>query len=290
MIDPDGVTEQAVPIDGPVPQPVLFGGAGGAPVLWTGSTSGRDVPGRWLRWQPWAGAFTALEVLDDTPASVMASRCVSGPGAALWLDTTMPAAPRLAALRFDCPRRRTRLCRGRSWSPTRWTPCPTGWRTTACCRSMRIRRRGSADARSGREPAGPERLRERPDLRRRQDPGRRARRASPRWWSCATRSGDEMEVGGAACAGAVVTGVACHADGRPRGARTSRGRSRAARPASAPSGSTRPRGSRWECAPCPTSSKACVSNLRVTAPRNAVDRHARMGRGSGRMASSHNAP
>jgi hypothetical protein len=99
VIDPDGVPEPATPIDGPTPQPVLFGGAGGAPVLWTGAAAG--VPGRWLRWQPWVGAFAALEVLDDTPGRMMGPSSASpDPGTALWLDTTTATA-RLAALRFD---------------------------------------------------------------------------------------------------------------------------------------------------------------------------------------------
>ena len=60
LIDPDGVFEPTTPIAGAVAQPVLFGGAGGAPVLWTGD--------RWLRWAPWTGSFEALDVLDDTRA------------------------------------------------------------------------------------------------------------------------------------------------------------------------------------------------------------------------------
>jgi hypothetical protein len=104
VIDADGVPEAATPIEGPVPQPVLFGGAGGAPVLWTGTTTGTTAggraPGRWLRWQPWAGAFAPLEVLDDTPNRLMGLAASLDPGAGLWVETT-GTTPRLAALRFD---------------------------------------------------------------------------------------------------------------------------------------------------------------------------------------------
>jgi hypothetical protein len=99
VIDPDGVPEQAAPVLGSLPQPVLFGGAGGAPVLWTG-TSADGAPGRWLRWQPWAGAFAPLEVLDDTPGRVMGASASPDPGTALWLEAP-GATPRFAALRFD---------------------------------------------------------------------------------------------------------------------------------------------------------------------------------------------
>jgi hypothetical protein len=108
VIDPDGNLEPATPLQGTLGQPVLFGTAGGAPVLWTGSTGagGGDggtpgSPGRWLRWQPWTGAFGALDVLDDVPGRVVAIGASPDPGTALWLDVTAPDAPRLAALRFD---------------------------------------------------------------------------------------------------------------------------------------------------------------------------------------------
>ena len=100
VIDPNGVLEPATPIEGDVPQPVLFGGAGGAPVLWTG-TSATGAPGRWLRWQPWSGAFAPLEVLDDTPDRIVGAAASPDPGTALWVDGTSPGAPRIAALRFD---------------------------------------------------------------------------------------------------------------------------------------------------------------------------------------------
>jgi hypothetical protein len=98
VIDPDGAREPATAVEGSLPQPVLFGGAGGAPVLWTGTTAG-GAPGRWLRWQPWAGAFAPLEVLDDTPDRAMGVAASPDPGTALWAETG--ATPRFAALRFD---------------------------------------------------------------------------------------------------------------------------------------------------------------------------------------------
>jgi hypothetical protein len=90
MIDADGAVEAAQPIEGALTQPVLFGGAGGAPLLWTGD--------RWLRWQPWQGSFGDADVLDSTPASV--SEVVASPdsGLAFWLDATDLA---LTGLRFD---------------------------------------------------------------------------------------------------------------------------------------------------------------------------------------------
>jgi hypothetical protein len=99
LIDPDGQLEPATTVEGAIGQPVLLGGAGGAPVLWTGATAG--APGRWLRWQPWTGAFVALDVLDDTQGRVLGATASPDPGTALWLDVTDPKAPRLDALRFD---------------------------------------------------------------------------------------------------------------------------------------------------------------------------------------------
>jgi hypothetical protein len=85
--------EPATPIPGALSQPELFGGAGGAPALWTGD--------RWLRWEPWLGAFGALDDLDDTPANVGTMTASPDPGLAVWIDTTNAATPRFTALRFD---------------------------------------------------------------------------------------------------------------------------------------------------------------------------------------------
>jgi hypothetical protein len=90
VIDADCAVEAAAPIGGALTQPVLFGGAGGAPVLWTGD--------RWLQWSPWSGAFVALAVLDDTPARVGGATTSPDPGLALWLDAATSA---VTGLRFD---------------------------------------------------------------------------------------------------------------------------------------------------------------------------------------------
>jgi hypothetical protein len=90
VIGADGTLAAASPIAGSLTQPVLFGGAGGAPVLWTGD--------RWLRWQPWSGSFTALDSLDDRPASIDRATASPDPGLALWLD---PDTAQITGLRFD---------------------------------------------------------------------------------------------------------------------------------------------------------------------------------------------
>jgi hypothetical protein len=79
-----------VPGASAVTAPVLFGGAGGAPLLWSGA--------RWLQWQPWAGAFGAAPVLDARPATVGGAVASPEPGLAMWLD---PSAGRVVALRTD---------------------------------------------------------------------------------------------------------------------------------------------------------------------------------------------
>jgi hypothetical protein len=112
VVDPNGLPEAATPVEGTLAAPVLFDGAGGAPVLWTGPSAGPPPgavddagaarpPGRWLQWQPWTGAWSALDVLDDTPGRVVGAAASPDPGMALWLDVTNPLAPKLDALRFD---------------------------------------------------------------------------------------------------------------------------------------------------------------------------------------------
>jgi hypothetical protein len=93
VIGADGVPEAATPIASALTQPELFGGAGGAPTLWTGA--------QWLRWDPWLGAFAALQDLDDVPASVGTLTTSPDPGLALWIDATSAPAPRFTAMRFD---------------------------------------------------------------------------------------------------------------------------------------------------------------------------------------------
>ena len=90
VIDADGALEAAQPIQGSLTLPVLFGGAGGSPVLWTGD--------RWLRWQPWSGSFGPLDILDASPAKIGPTVCSPDPGLALWIDAD---APTVTALRFD---------------------------------------------------------------------------------------------------------------------------------------------------------------------------------------------
>jgi hypothetical protein len=90
MIDPDGALEAAAPIEGALTRPHLFGGAGGSPALWTGD--------RWLRWQPWAGSFGLLGVLDDAVANVGELAASADPGLAMWSDGTSWAP---VLLRFD---------------------------------------------------------------------------------------------------------------------------------------------------------------------------------------------
>jgi hypothetical protein len=90
VIDATGALEAATPVTGALTNPVLFGGAGGAPILWTGD--------RWLRWQPYAGSFGVAGVLDDVPAAVGAAQAAPDGGLALWLDDSQDL---LTLLRFD---------------------------------------------------------------------------------------------------------------------------------------------------------------------------------------------
>jgi hypothetical protein len=90
LIDATGAPEPGALVASELPDPALFGGAGGAPVLWTGA--------RWLQWQPYLGAFGPLAVLDDATANVGAARCSPDPGLALWLDDS---TNQLTLLRFD---------------------------------------------------------------------------------------------------------------------------------------------------------------------------------------------
>ncbi len=90
VIDADGGVEAAAGVEGSLTTPVLFGGAGDAPVLWTGD--------RWLRWQPWQGVFGALDILDTAPAHVGGATASPDPGLAMWLDGLTGA---VTVLRFD---------------------------------------------------------------------------------------------------------------------------------------------------------------------------------------------
>jgi hypothetical protein len=78
VISADGTLEPALPIDPTTLQRVrLFPGTDGAPVLWTGE--------RWLRWQPWFGAF---QPIPDAPTQGPDGPAIASgdPGLALWLD------------------------------------------------------------------------------------------------------------------------------------------------------------------------------------------------------------
>jgi hypothetical protein len=90
LIDAAGVPNAVTPVPGTLTQPALFGGAGGAPLLFTGD--------RWLQWQPYAGAFGAVDVLDDVTANVGDVTCSPDPALAMWLD---PTHSTVSLLRFD---------------------------------------------------------------------------------------------------------------------------------------------------------------------------------------------
>lgn len=78
VISADGTLEAALPIDPTTLDHLrLFPGTDGAPVLWTGQ--------RWLRWQPWFGAF---QPIADAPSRGPRGTAIASgdPGLALWLD------------------------------------------------------------------------------------------------------------------------------------------------------------------------------------------------------------
>jgi hypothetical protein len=90
VIEASGALEAAAPIQSMLTRPALFGGAQGAPVLWTGQF--------WLRWQPWTGAFAPLSVLDSAAVGASDAACAPDGGLAMWLDSSGRG---LTALRFD---------------------------------------------------------------------------------------------------------------------------------------------------------------------------------------------
>ena len=92
VISAEGSLEPGVAIDPASLTAVrLFGGAESAPALWTGS--------RWLRWQPWFGAF---EPIADAPTTgPMTDAIVNGDsGLALWLDDQGEAGMYVTGYRF----------------------------------------------------------------------------------------------------------------------------------------------------------------------------------------------
>ncbi|MDB5213708.1 MAG: Rhs family protein [Myxococcaceae bacterium] len=82
VISADGTLEPALPIDpSTLDRLRLFPGTDGAPVLWTGQ--------RWLRWQPWFGAFQPIA--DAPTRGPRGTAIASGDrGLALWLDDRAP--------------------------------------------------------------------------------------------------------------------------------------------------------------------------------------------------------
>lgn len=85
-----GDVRQAPAMLGMLSNPVLFGGAGGAPVLWTGD--------RFLRWQPWSASWGQFVTLDGATASVQGTIVSPDPGLAIWFQAS---PPQLVAMRFD---------------------------------------------------------------------------------------------------------------------------------------------------------------------------------------------
>lgn len=81
---------------GMLSNPVLFGGAGGAPVLWTGSVAG--TPGRFLHWQPWMATWGEFVTLGGAAPNVQGTIVSPDPGLGIWFD---PNERQLVALRFD---------------------------------------------------------------------------------------------------------------------------------------------------------------------------------------------
>ncbi|MDB4939156.1 MAG: Rhs family protein [Labilithrix sp.] len=78
VISAEGTVEAALPIDPATLTAVrLFPGTDGAPALWTGQ--------RWMRWQPWFGAF---QPIPDAPTQGPVGTAIASgdPGLALWLD------------------------------------------------------------------------------------------------------------------------------------------------------------------------------------------------------------
>ena len=75
---------------GSLTNPVLFGGAGGAPVLWTGSL--------FVRWDPWNKVWSEFVTLGGVVPSVASAIASPDPGLGIWFDA---ARQQLVTLRFD---------------------------------------------------------------------------------------------------------------------------------------------------------------------------------------------
>lgn len=92
VISAEGSLEPGVSLDPASLTAVrLFGGAESAPALWTGS--------RWMRWQPWFGAF---EPIADAPTTGPKTDAIANgdSGLALWLDDQGEAGMYVTGYRF----------------------------------------------------------------------------------------------------------------------------------------------------------------------------------------------
>ncbi len=90
VIGAQGDVMQANTTLGTLPNPVLFGGAGGAPILWTGD--------RFLRWQPWSASWGEFVTVDGATPSIQGTIVSPDPGLGIWFQAQ---PPQLVALRFD---------------------------------------------------------------------------------------------------------------------------------------------------------------------------------------------
>lgn len=92
VVSADGSLEPGIPVDPAALTAVrLFEGAESAPLLWTGR--------RWMRWQPWFGAFQAIADAPDTgPVGDVIANGDSG--LALWLDDRAEAGMYVTGYRF----------------------------------------------------------------------------------------------------------------------------------------------------------------------------------------------
>ncbi len=78
VVSADGDVEAGTPVDGSLTDARLFEGTEQAPVLWTGD--------RWLVWQPWQGAFTALSPAIGASGPTGDPTVSPEPGLGVWLD------------------------------------------------------------------------------------------------------------------------------------------------------------------------------------------------------------
>jgi hypothetical protein len=89
VISAAGGLQAATPIDGTLSDVRIFDGTDQAPVLWTGD--------RWLVWQPWIGAFTALAPAIGTNGPTGDPTASPEPGLGVWVDGATVHALRFGA-------------------------------------------------------------------------------------------------------------------------------------------------------------------------------------------------